>query len=31
MDEQGWKRSEDVPADRYDDVYAQFERIVDAG
>lgn len=31
METQGWKRSEDVPADRYDDVYAQFERIVDAG
>lgn len=31
MDEQGWKRSEDVPSDRYEDVYAQFERIVDAG
>ena len=31
MEKNGWKRSEDVPADRYDDVYNEFSRIEEAG
>lgn len=31
MDGEGWKRSEDVPSDRYEDVYQKFAQIVEAG